>query len=180
MLLTDVMTYLMKGTLTNIKGVLKGDGKNLGEIGVDTTPTANSKNLIESGAVKSALDDKQNKITSSGVLIGDGSGGISSKTLDTSTLTDDNNHIPTSGVVKSAIDLVVQSETKTVTTNSSGWVLLYNSTGRIPISGHISAEDADNIVLIFKTKDGKIWGRLLTTSFVPVEATVAMTYYYTT
>ena len=56
MFLTDVMTYLMKGTLTNIKAVLKGDGKTLGEVGVDSTPTAESKNLITSGGVKSALD----------------------------------------------------------------------------------------------------------------------------
>lgn len=56
MFLTDVMTYLMKGTLTNIKGVLKGDGKSLSEIGVDEAPTQDSNNLVTSGGVKSALD----------------------------------------------------------------------------------------------------------------------------
>lgn len=61
MLLSDVMTYLMKGTFTNIKGVLKGNGKFLSEVGVDTIPTANSKNLVESGGVESALDAKENE-----------------------------------------------------------------------------------------------------------------------
>lgn len=63
MLLTDVMLYLMKGTLTNIRGVLKGDGKSISEVGIDD-----------------------------------------------STLTDDNNHIPTSGVVKSALGGIVKSD----------------------------------------------------------------------
>lgn len=49
---------------------------------------------------------KQDKITANGVLQGDGDGGVTAKTLDTSALTNDNNHIPTSGVVKSAIDAV--------------------------------------------------------------------------
>lgn len=55
MFLTDVMTYLMKGTLTNIKGVLRGDGKILSEVDVDNTPTASSDSLVTSGGVKSAI-----------------------------------------------------------------------------------------------------------------------------
>mgnify|MGYP006976623475 CR=1 FL=1 len=62
MFLTDVMLYLMKGTLTNISGVLKGNGKTLDSMGVDATPTASSKNLIESGGVKAAITSSENSI----------------------------------------------------------------------------------------------------------------------
>lgn len=52
---------------------------------------------------------RQAKITASGVLIGNGSGGVTAKTLDTTSLTNDNNHVPTSGVVKSALNFVPET-----------------------------------------------------------------------
>lgn len=55
----------------------------------------------------------------SGVLVGDGSN-VGAKALDTSSLTNDNNHVPTSGVVKSAIDNVLPA----VTATDNGKVLM--------------------------------------------------------
>lgn len=46
---------------------------------------------------------RQAKITASGLIVGDGAGGVSAKTLDTSSLTDDADHVPVSSVVKSAL-----------------------------------------------------------------------------
>ena len=62
------------------------------------------KDLVTKEYVDTGLSGKQTKITASGVLIGNGSGGVTAKTLDTSGLTNDNNHVPTSGVVKSALE----------------------------------------------------------------------------
>ena len=53
-----------------------------------------------------------------GVLMGDGSV-VGTKTLDTSSLTNDNNHIPTSGVVKSALDAVINVFTGDITTEKA-------------------------------------------------------------
>ena len=44
---------------------------------IDTTPTSNSYNLITSGAVYTGLSNKQNTISTSGILKGDGAGGVS-------------------------------------------------------------------------------------------------------
>ena len=71
------------GTKTGLTGILKGNGTTVG------TATAGT--------------DYQAAITAQGVLVGAGSGSVSSKTLDDSSLTNDNDHIPTSGVVKSAL-----------------------------------------------------------------------------
>jgi len=76
--------------------------------------------------VETQLNGKQNTINASGVLIGGGSGSVSAKTLDTSTLTNDNNHIPTSGVVKSALNDMPKSSSWNV--NASGTLKLKFST----------------------------------------------------
>ena len=68
-------------------------------------PSGSEYNIKDTTA-RSDLSGKQATITASGVLIGDGSGGVTAKTLDTSSLTNDNNHVPTSGVVKSALNNV--------------------------------------------------------------------------
>lgn len=55
----------------------------------------------------------------SGVLVGDGSN-VGAKALDTSSLSNDNNHVPTSGVVKSALD-ASKALSFTVTLTANGW-----------------------------------------------------------
>lgn len=77
------------------------------------TPDGTEYNIKDTTA-RSGISGKQATITASGVLIGNGSGGVSSKTLDTSSLTNDNNHVPTSGVVMSAINFVPE-------TGNAGW-----------------------------------------------------------
>ena len=42
----------------------------------DNTPTAGSSNPVKSSGIKSALDEKQAKVTVSGILKGDGNGGV--------------------------------------------------------------------------------------------------------
>lgn len=54
-----------------------------------------------------------------GVLFGNGSK-VGAKTLDTSGLTDDNNHVPTSGVVKSALNNA-KALSFTITLTANGW-----------------------------------------------------------
>lgn len=54
-----------------------------------------------------------------GVLFGNGSK-VGAKTLDTSSLTDDNNHVPTSGVVKSALNNA-KALSFTITLTANGW-----------------------------------------------------------
>lgn len=81
------------------------------------------KDLVTKEYVDTADATKQAKITASGVLIGDGSGGVTAKTLDTSSLSNDNNHVPTSGVVKSALTALetdLASIHATGTTNATG------------------------------------------------------------
>lgn len=72
---------------------------------------------------------RQAKITASGVLIGNGSGGVTAKTLDTTSLTDDNNRVPTSGVVKSAL---TQLESDLASIHATGNT---NTTGATITSG---------------------------------------------
>lgn len=69
-----------------------------------TVVEANNGKPVTSGAVKDAIDDKQNKITANGVLQGDGSGGVTAKPVDT-TPTANSNNLITSGGVKSAIEI---------------------------------------------------------------------------
>lgn len=113
-------------TGTNLTGALVGNGSTVEARTIENTaPATGSAALITSGAVADALGDKQAKITASGVLIGDGSGGVTAKTLDTSSLTDDNAHVPTSGVVKSALNAKADqtdlaSIHATGTTNATG------------------------------------------------------------
>lgn len=83
------------------------------------TPDGTEYNVKDTTA-RSGLSGKQATITASGVLIGNGSGGVTAKTLDTSSLTNDNNHVPTSGVVKSAISAVLPA----VTATDNGKVLM--------------------------------------------------------
>ncbi len=78
------------------------------------------KDLVTKEYVDTGLSGKQTKITASGVLIGNGSGGVTAKTLDTSSLTNDNNHVPTSGVVKSALNNA-KALSFTVTLAASSW-----------------------------------------------------------
>ena len=62
-----------------------------------------AKDLITKEYADNADAGKQTKITASGVLIGDGNGGVTAKTVD-STPTADSTNLVTSGGVKSAID----------------------------------------------------------------------------
>ena len=64
--------------------------------------------------VSSSTDTELN-----GVLFGNGSK-VGAKSLDTSSLTDDNNHVPTSGVVKSALNNA-KALSFTVTLTAAGW-----------------------------------------------------------
>ena len=114
--LATILAYLQSaftigsGTKTGLSGILKGNGTTVG------TATAGT--------------DYQAAITAQGVLVGGGGGSVSAKTLDTSTLTNDNDHIPTSGVVKSAIDLPVTgawSKMAALTSGSSAEVELPGS-----------------------------------------------------
>lgn len=82
------------------------------------TPDGTEYNVKDTTA-RSGLSGKQATITASGVLIGNGSGGVTAKTLDTSSLTNDNNHVPTSGIVKSALDALTISFT--VTLAAASW-----------------------------------------------------------
>ena len=67
-----------------------------------------------------------------GVLMGDGSV-VGTKTLDTSSLTNDNNHIPTSGVVKSALNTASGLEIVSATVNTD--TVASNSTCLIVVLG---------------------------------------------
>lgn len=77
----------------------------------DVAVTPDSDALVTSGAVADAMDNIDPTITSdtdttlNGILVGNGSK-VGTKSLDTSSLTNDNDHMPTSGVVKSAITKV--------------------------------------------------------------------------
>lgn len=66
-----------------------------------------------------------------GVLTGNGST-VGAKSIDTSSLTNDNDHIPTSGAVKSAIDNVVKNESSTDNYSS------VSSSTRVDLSGYTS------------------------------------------
>ena len=74
-------------TATTLTGILKGNGSTV--------------------SAATAGTDYQAAITAQGVLVGAGAGSVSAKTLDTSGLTNDNNHIPTSGAVKGEITRVI-------------------------------------------------------------------------
>jgi hypothetical protein len=50
------------GTAGNVV-TYSGTAGTVGSLGFDTAPTANSTNLVKSGAIKTALDTKQNKST---------------------------------------------------------------------------------------------------------------------
>ena len=75
----------------------------------DVTVTPDSDALVTSGAVADALDNIDPTITSTtdttlnGILVGNGSK-VGTKSLDTSSLTNDADHVPASSVVKSALD----------------------------------------------------------------------------
>lgn len=77
----------------------------------DVTVTPDSGALVTSGAVADALENIDQTITGNtdttlnGILVGNGSN-VGVKTLDTSSLTNDSNHVPSSGVVMSALDNV--------------------------------------------------------------------------
>lgn len=88
------------------------------------TPNGTEYNIKDTTA-RSDLSGKQAKITASGVLIGNGSGGVTAKTLDTSSLTNDNDHVPTSGVVKSALNNA-KALSFTVTLTVDGWWGVYS------------------------------------------------------
>lgn len=74
----------------------------------DVTVTPDSDALVTSGAVADALDNIDPTITSdtdttlNGILVGNGSK-VGTKSLDTSSLTNDADHVPSSSVVKSAL-----------------------------------------------------------------------------
>ena len=80
----------------------------------DVTVTPDSDALVTSGAVADALDNIDPTITSNtdttlnGILVGDG-GKVGTKSLDTSSLTNDADHVPASSVVKSAINFVPET-----------------------------------------------------------------------
>lgn len=111
---SDLSTFKNK---FNVNGVLKSNGSgNISAISIDTVPTLNSSNLINSGAVYTSINNLQTEINSSdseiqglstsvstltsqietlqnklkvnGILKGDGSGNITSATFDS---------VPTSG-----------------------------------------------------------------------------------
>lgn len=75
----------------------------------DVAVTPDSDALVTSGAVADALDNIDQTITSdtdttlNGILVGNGSK-VGTKSLDTSSLTNDAYHVPASSVVKSALD----------------------------------------------------------------------------
>lgn len=75
----------------------------------DVAVTPDSDALVTSGAVAEALENIDPTITSNtdttlnGILVGDG-GKVGAKSLDTSSLTNDADHVPVSSVVKSALD----------------------------------------------------------------------------
>lgn len=79
----------------------------------DVAVTPDSDALVTSGAVADALDNIDPTITSNtdttlnGILVGDG-GKVGTKSLDTSSLTNDADHVPVSNVVKSAISAFVR------------------------------------------------------------------------
>ena len=66
------------------------------------------KDLVTKEYVDNAGSGKQTKITASGVLQGDGNGGVTAKTVDT-VPTANSTNLVTSGGVKSAIDAVGQA-----------------------------------------------------------------------
>lgn len=78
----------------------------------DVTVTQDSDALVTSGAVADALDNIDPTITGNtdttlnGILVGNGSK-VGTKSLDTSSLTNDGDHVPVSSVVKSALDVRV-------------------------------------------------------------------------
>lgn len=94
----------------------------------DVTVTPDSDALVTSGAVADALDNIDPTITSNtdttlnGILVGNGSK-VGTKSLDTSSLTNDADHVPVSSVVKSAITNVesdLASIHATGSTNTTG------------------------------------------------------------
>ena len=85
-------------------------------------------NYVEQTTYTTGMAGKQDKITASGVLIGAGSGSVSSKTLDSSSLTNDNNHIPTSGVVKSALSPLRAVQISDDNVFSNSFALFYDWT----------------------------------------------------
>lgn len=94
----------------------------------DVAVTPDSDALVTSGAVADALDNIDPTITSdtdttlNGILVGNGSK-VGTKSLDTSSLTNDADHVPVSSVVKSALTQVetdLASIHATGTTNTTG------------------------------------------------------------
>ena len=122
----------------------------------DVTVTPDSDALVTSGAVADALDNIDPTITSdtdtalNGVLFGNGSK-VGAKSLDTSSLTNDNNHVPTSGVVKSAIDNVADGLTfKRIHVNMVGKTVGTTYTVDLP-SGYTFANT------IFISASNRVW-----------------------
>lgn len=98
----------------------------------DVAVTPDSDALVTSGAVAEALENIDPTITSNtdttlnGILVGDG-GKVGAKSLDTSSLTNDADHVPVSSVVKSALnakadktDLTTIHQTSPTCTETNG------------------------------------------------------------
>lgn len=94
----------------------------------DVTVTPDSDALVTSGAVADALDNIDPTITSNtdttlnGILVGDGSK-VGTKSLDTSSLTNDGDHVPVSSVVKSALMHDLANIVATGATNTTGAII---------------------------------------------------------
>lgn len=100
-------TTVLTGTRTSIRGAAGAAGPN--SVSSTTATTLNGILKGNGNTVEAATagTDYQAAITAQGVLVGAGAGSVSAKTLDTSGLTNDSDHIPTSGAVKGAITRVI-------------------------------------------------------------------------
>ncbi|MEG1757796.1 MAG: hypothetical protein RR235_04980 [Oscillospiraceae bacterium] len=83
-----IASLVEKQALIKVSGLLKGDGSGgvapalegtdyQGPLTIDSVPTQNSSNSVQSGGVFIALAGKQPTVKVSGILVGDGNGGLS-------------------------------------------------------------------------------------------------------
>ena len=116
----------------------------------DVSVTPDSDALVTSGAVADALDNIDPTITGNtdttlnGILVGNGSK-VGTKSLDTSLLTNDADHVPASSVVKSAITKV---ETDLASIHATGPT---NTTGAAIATGtyfYLAPQSGDDEILV--------------------------------
>lgn len=129
---TSATTY-GKGTSTNYGHVKLSDSVS------STTAAASGGTAATPYAVKSVADAKQDKITATGILVGDGSGGVSAATISTN-LTLDNGTLTSAG-------LTSYSATLTTTWTTSGGYKTQTVTGITGLKASYNVPPIVDVVL---------------------------------